>query len=383
MCAGLWTSTAIAQVNATDRDVSHRSTAQTNNQFQQNASSDGKRPGDPDADHAEQAVTNELIAHLCRELGNPKWIIRDDAQTELSSILRPFGTEEQRRQCAVARAMLIEHLREVRGNVESRNRAHVLLKHEFRISPRAAMGIQFMPVNGRPAVSRTIGGFDSERVLRAGDTFVKLANVAVTTREDVQAVICSHLPGESCDVEVIRDGKSIETSLTLGSYTDLNQATEILDPIFELGWALRLARLTSAEQTEPVVPQEYAPDLDPLNSNPVSQPTTQRLADADTANDVAQINLGLMAGGESGAIDGSRYRDQRQAREAEYRAVDKSIQLLERKIELCNTALGDQKQTKAQQAETEAQKRRLERDLNRQLERKANLEKQLGLSTSR
>lgn len=131
------------------------------------------------------------------------------------------------------------------------------------------------------------------------------------------------------------------------------------------------------------MPQEYAPDLDPLNSNPVSQPTTQRLADADTANDVAQINLGLMAGGESGAIDGSRYRDQRQAREAEYRAVDKSIQLLERKIELCNTALGDQKQTKAQQAETEAQKRRLERDLNRQLERKANLEKQLGLSTSR
>ncbi len=95
----------------------------------------------------------------------------------------------------------------------------------FSVQPRAAMGVSFS-WNEKTAdgveISGTIEGFDSSRVLQAGDVIQTLDGEPLKDQVQSRAVIVSHSPGEEVTLHVIRQGEPLVVRLMLGNYADLD-----------------------------------------------------------------------------------------------------------------------------------------------------------------
>lgn len=327
-----------------------------------------------------RVVTDELIVHLCGELGNPSWIIRDDAHTELTTILRrPTNVDEQHfRDFAVEK--LIEHLRVRQGNTELMHRASELLSREFRLSPRAGMGIGFRPRDGRPTVGMTMGGFDSSRVLRIGDVLQRVAGVEVSTEAQVREVICSHLPGESCEIELVRDGALVTVGLVFGRFSDLQNARAVEDVIIRRAWEIRLSRLTGVEEPPPIVPQGVGADS--MMRASLDDGQSELRLDADAQDTVSNI-AGLDAGGENHADRDRTVSSQASGRTQELSGIKQSINARVQQLVTLNAALDDASLTPAQRTVIERQIANVRTFLEADLERRRNIERAMGLPITR
>jgi serine protease Do len=102
----------------------------------------------------------------------------------------------------------------------------------------AAQLMEFGYVKGRPTIAVTVLGLDSlsayyyfrsnqagvyivesnEEALKYGDRILAIGGTAITDAEDVSAIIEKHEIGESIEIMVVRDRKTITVSVTLSEY---------------------------------------------------------------------------------------------------------------------------------------------------------------------
>ncbi|MBY0111172.1 MAG: PDZ domain-containing protein [Phycisphaerales bacterium] len=119
------------------------------------------------------------------------------------------------------------------ASAEQRDRLLSLARSVFDSSPRGAMGVSFgygvqqfggvdeEVFEGGIPIRATTPGFDSDRVLKAGDVLVSIDGVPVRTVSEARIQIISHDAGQVTRVEVEREGKVLQLSLRLGKWSDL------------------------------------------------------------------------------------------------------------------------------------------------------------------
>jgi len=141
----------------------------------------------------------------------------------------------------------------------------------FANQPRAAMGVSFAWGEQSPdgvEISGTIGGFDSQRVLQAGDVIQSIGGVRLTSQPQTRAVIVSHSPGDKVTLRVIRQGEPIVIELALGDFAELNRNTprggmnqgfrdnsnRLDERTLRAAWDFRLARVVERSGRRPEQP---------------------------------------------------------------------------------------------------------------------------------
>lgn len=123
----------------------------------------------------------------------------------------------------------------------------------FRGEPRGAMGVSFAGFDAAEGVEiqSTVEGFDSRRVLRAGDIVRTMDGVPVRFNQDARAVILSHDPGETLTMEIVRGGEVQVVTMVLGAFTELRNAAEPNDLVLASAWELRCARRSGGRGRPP------------------------------------------------------------------------------------------------------------------------------------
>jgi PDZ domain len=152
---------------------------------------------------------------LVTALGDADWATRNAATTELSSA--PHATIDA----------LISAVAEKNLEPEQHLRLTNLAWERFSRTPRAALGVSFQNnfVGGMESgavISGTIEGFDSQRVLKPGDTIYSMSEVRIHSMDDGKRVIQSHEPGERVTLRLFREGQPVIVRVTLGSMVELN-----------------------------------------------------------------------------------------------------------------------------------------------------------------
>ena len=125
------------------------------------------------------------------------------------------------------------------------------------------MGIQFSQQRLRQGVlvQATVAGFDAARVLRPNDIITSIGGRPITDRDQVSGEILSRAPGETMELVVIRGGRELELSITMGSWADLRNAALGIDRL-EMAWRYRLERKGLADPLQ--VQPALAPGADSL-----------------------------------------------------------------------------------------------------------------------
>lgn len=143
-------------------------------------------------------------------------------------------------------------------------RLHSAAFERFVASPRAAMGVQFSfqdVSNEGVEINAPIEGFDSAKVLQAGDIIKEIDGRLIFNQSDMRAAIVSYAPGDLVTLKLTREGMPLTAHLKMGSYDDLRTRENMgagnfgggradLDPAtLSEAWQLRCERLrpTAAE----------------------------------------------------------------------------------------------------------------------------------------
>jgi len=116
---------------------------------------------------------------------------------------------------------------------EQRQRLENAAYGRFITSPRAAMGVQFSQLEGLNAgvqISLPLDGFDSSRVLQAGDIIHRIDGTVVMDQSSMRAVIVSHSPGDKVGLQIEREGERLDVTLVMGNYEHLHQLNPQLAP---------------------------------------------------------------------------------------------------------------------------------------------------------
>jgi hypothetical protein len=134
---------------------------------------------------------------------------------------------------------------------EARERLLAASTAWFEGTERAAMGVRFGDRGNfrfevdEARVGGTIDGFDAQRVLQPNDLILEVNGRPVNYQE-LRAQIVSHDPGQTCQLTVLRGGRSIKTTLTFGRWSMLNQGNpdvNRLDPrVLARAFSLRAER---------------------------------------------------------------------------------------------------------------------------------------------
>lgn len=139
---------------------------------------------------------------------------------------------------------------------EARSRLVTAARDRFSRSKRGAIGIQFwMHLRDRVVVERTFENFDAAGKLREGDMIVRADGAAITgpnARNRLQAIIVSHDPGSTINLEVRRGEKVEPVAVLLGKREDLENSM-MTDDIIQRAWAVRAADYAPAS-VEPIKP---------------------------------------------------------------------------------------------------------------------------------
>jgi len=140
---------------------------------------------------------------------------------------------------------------------EQRSRLNDIAYARFHGSPRAAMGVSFLP---NPAVERIVidaplSSWDSARVLRPGDALVAIDGNPILAQEDVRISVISHDPGDQVVLVFERDGVVMRSLVRLGNFADLEDTRSAMGvDVYPRAWQLRLERtLGSGRSGERVV----------------------------------------------------------------------------------------------------------------------------------
>ena len=134
---------------------------------------------------------------------------------------------------------------------EARSRLEAIGEMLFRVSPRAAMCVQFerqgvAPIIIRNAVPDEMGYFRAHEVIEAGDEVVLADGAAVETYDEFQAAILAHDPYEVMRLRVRRGGNLVDLEVRLGDFNRLPSPNLPADHIMRMAWEKRLARIQSA-----------------------------------------------------------------------------------------------------------------------------------------
>jgi hypothetical protein len=88
---------------------------------------------------------------------------------------------------------------------------------EEQLHPRGFLGIELSEVRGELKVSGVLADSPaSEAVLKAGDRLVKVGDKAVDTLKAALAAVAEVKPGDKVALALLRDGKTIDVTLTAG-----------------------------------------------------------------------------------------------------------------------------------------------------------------------
>ena len=160
---------------------------------------------------------------------------------------------------------------------EQRRRLTGAARRRFFIEPRAAMGIMLGAMTDLGlTINGTTPGFPSTRVLRAEDIITVINHVGIRSTADLQVAIISASPGDVVPVEFIRNNRTQQAELELGSWADLGGQPAPSYDVLLLAWQQRtrqrrdtidppgvpgllLERLPGAGEGEPSLPGAELP----------------------------------------------------------------------------------------------------------------------------
>ncbi|MCB9838123.1 MAG: PDZ domain-containing protein [Phycisphaeraceae bacterium] len=159
-------------------------------------------------------------------------------------------------------------------------RIETILQNRFYNSPRAALGVGFVPVNNQPdlpapvVLNNVLQGFPCAATLKPGDIIRVVDGLELTSfgaDNDVRTAILSHLPGEELELVIERDNRRSFVRVPLADYERLGNPPP---PSTMLGkaWEFRKARLgLGATNSQPPIecPEpETRSKLPPLPARP-------------------------------------------------------------------------------------------------------------------
>lgn len=184
---------------------------------------------------------------------------------------------------------------------EQRERLLAAAQRLFFESPRGAIGVEFQQGawrfggpeesfdEGIP-VGATLDGFDSRRVLQAGDLIRSIGGVRVRTMTQVRSQVISYDAGDRVEIELERDGASQVVSLRLGAFSSLRPGALPPQSLTD-AWRTRLQRVRPSMRLE----SDDAGALEPL---PDAQAwvVAERLARATPTADKSSANLAVTPG---------------------------------------------------------------------------------------
>lgn len=151
-------------------------------------------------------------------------------------------------------------------SLEQRGRLERIGFGRFEKQERAAMGVQFSRSSFMPGAGVTIErpteGFDSARVLMAGDVLKSIDGLPVLSQSEARPIIVSFEPGQEVTVVVERGTETKTLQMKLGSFKDLRSAGASLSVSDKRrAWEYRLVREGARTAPEPVVapfePEQY------------------------------------------------------------------------------------------------------------------------------
>jgi hypothetical protein len=186
-----------------------------------------------------QGADRRSIADLVRDLDATQWKVREEAQAEL--------TIHDEATLPVIETLL----RDGKLSAEQRRRLDIIGLQIFSdLGIHGALGVQFAPTQEEGkgvAIAGTIDGFDSRRVLQAGDVVTGVEGIAVDSQADARSAIISCDAGQLVSVDILRDGQPRTVELRLGSYRDLNSgrrggAAMLTGDVLAMAWDVRMRR---------------------------------------------------------------------------------------------------------------------------------------------
>ncbi len=253
----------------------------------------------------------QLAEHV-RLLDAPDWGVRTSAQTKIQAIA---GDDLSLIESALLKSDLTP---------EQRLRLDEVGLTVLRRTPRGAMGVTFGGIGGQNRsgvqISQTHAGFESDRVLRAGDVIHALDDVPITDFRQARPLIMSHSPGEVIVVKFFRGQEPLLARLRLGDFSELNNANRQRVPIglnnadevlanagiMRECWNVRRRReiLPKLSEKPPIDPgidlalaDRYELDADESELQFRRQIARQRLNQGAPSDDVSGVSVGGQAGG--------------------------------------------------------------------------------------
>lgn len=162
---------------------------------------------------------------------------------------------------------------------EARSRLEAIGDVLFRVTSRAAMGVQFERQGVAPIVIRNPVDnnpfFRAHEFIDAGDEVVLADGEPVASYDEFQAAILSHDPLESIRLRIRRAGELIDVEVPLGDYMRLGNGTLPPDHVLRMAWERRLSRIVAA------APSPLRPVLDCRPEGERPKPGRGASADAD------------------------------------------------------------------------------------------------------
>ncbi len=199
------------------------------------------QPPAPPASEQRVMVESEIPSDLLAQLDSPELLLREAATKQVGSSGR-FGMSALRG--ALSRTDLTS---------EQRQRLLSAGYEIFKATPRGAMGVQFEGATAAGVLVRPAqAGFDASRVLKTDDVIRAIDGRRVEEQDEIRVAIISREPGESLPLTIVRDGVPIETSVRLGSYSELRNSQGLDESVLSAAWSYRVAREGGAGAQPPV-----------------------------------------------------------------------------------------------------------------------------------
>lgn len=152
---------------------------------------------------------------------------------------------------------------------ETRSRLASIADVLFRVTSRAAMGVEFERQAVAPVIiRRTVANsafFRAHEVLEAGDEVLEADGLPVRDYDEFQAAILSRDPYEAMDLVIRRAGRVMDVRVPLGDYMRLGNPMLPADAVLRMAWERRLERILVR------APSPLTPVLD-LRSDPGVRP---------------------------------------------------------------------------------------------------------------
>lgn len=140
----------------------------------------------------------------------------------------------------------------VEMNAEQRARVEAIGWELFRRGERAGMGVSFDfdRATAGVRINSTVPGFHAADVLAPGDVILEMDGHELDSIDTMRFLIVARDPGDELRLKVERQGRTIGTTVRMGSFAQLNQGTSQIDiDVLDGAWRYRLARWESPSQT--------------------------------------------------------------------------------------------------------------------------------------